>query len=111
MQPTPFIDPAAAATNRARFEPKVHSCAWVTEREQPFDAFAEEAAERCGLSLEQWGRMLWHGGLHIAKRRVDAAALPTSVQPGVRAVVYWFEREPELVPLAADAILLEGEGV
>lgn len=106
------LDPQVAAQrNRARFEPKVHSCRWTVERDQTFARFAAEGAARCGLDAAQWEHMVWHGGLHLSKRRVDVAAPPATVEAGTQALAYWFEREPEAIPLGHHEILLDREGI
>jgi len=98
-------------TAEARFLPPVHKHEWHTEQAMTGAELAEDAHARFGLDSESWQRILWHGGLHINKRRVDESALPERVSAQARVVVYRFEREPEAVPLSSEHVILKTDDV
>lgn len=75
------------------------------------DAFLADARERAGLDQVAWERVLRHGGLHLDRRRWDAAAPPALVPSGTSVVCYSYEREPVPLELGRDAILLDRDGL
>lgn len=101
----------ARSPEAERFDPAVWKARWVPERELAWDAFLLDARERLGPRGAELERVLWHGGLHVSGRPVEAQQPPRSVPAGGWVAIYGFVREPEPVVLDPSRILLDADGL
>jgi RluA family pseudouridine synthase len=93
-----------------RFVPPVRKYAWTTAGPLSAGDLTRQVLEHCGFDEYTWQRVLWHGGVHINRQRIQESRLPAQVPACARVVVYVFEREPELVEVSERDILLRGDG-
>jgi 23S rRNA pseudouridine1911/1915/1917 synthase len=92
-------------------EPQVRKIAWECVATMSFDALAGECRRRAELDDTAWERLLWHGGLYVGGRRIDAAAPPLAVEAGSAVAAYVFLEEPRLVCVEPSAILYDAGGM
>jgi RluA family pseudouridine synthase len=77
----------------------------VLPRETTVGAALSVIEAECGLDEARWAAALWHGGLHVGRRRIVEADLSEPVAAGTSWRVYAFREPPEIPALRADAIL------
>ena len=94
-----------------RFDPPLVVRRFVVERELAFAELLAAAAGRLAGTPASAERALWHGGLHVNGRPVEAEAPPRAVAAGSWVVVHAFEREPEPVAFDPARVLHDGDGV
>src|SRR5688572_21534962 len=87
--------------NAQRFEPPVHKLQWTSDMRRTGGECLEALRNLVGASEEAWERILWHGGVHLNRRRVFTQHGIADVAAGSQASVYWFSREPDPIAVAA----------
>jgi 23S rRNA pseudouridine1911/1915/1917 synthase len=93
-----------------RFDPPLAVRRFVIERALALaELLAETDARLAGTASAE--RALWHGGLHVNGRPLDADAPPREVAAGAWVAVYAFEREPEPVAFDPARLLYDGDGL
>jgi len=93
----------------ARFVPSARKLSWTVESPLSAASLAQDIRLRCELDSRGWERLLWHGGLHIDRKRIDV--LPEQIAAGSLVVVYLFAREPDAVALTESAIIFQSKDV
>jgi 23S rRNA pseudouridine1911/1915/1917 synthase len=91
-----------------RHDPPLVVRRFVTQAPLERGALVGELVRRLAGTPASAERALWHGGVHVNGRPLDA---PEAVPAGARVVVYAFEREPEPAPFEAWRVLHDGDGV
>jgi len=107
----------SGSASAQRFDPRVRATRWVMLARRSWPEFLSELQARARLDDASLERVLRHGGIWLDTHPVLLGARtrevgePREVREGAHVAVYAFEREPELVPLRDDCILLDRDGV
>ena len=92
-------------------DPPVTRTDWTLDREFRGVEFLDDARVRGGWDDAAWERLRRHGGMHLDRRRLDAASPPDHVAAGTQVVAYSFACEPQRLEFPPDAILLDEGGL
>ncbi len=106
-----MIERSGGSPSAKRFDPRVRATRWVMLARRTWPEFLTELQARARLDDAALERVLRHGGIWLDKHHVKLRAKTRDVEEGAHVAVYAFEREPEQVELADDAILLDRDGV
>jgi RluA family pseudouridine synthase len=91
-----------------RFDPPLRRLDWRTERRLGFAEFLVDARARLADDA-RLASALHHGGIHVNGHPLLPERAPAELPAGSWIRLHAFEREPEPVPLATDAVLHEDE--
>jgi 23S rRNA pseudouridine1911/1915/1917 synthase len=95
----------------ARHDPPLVVRRFVTRVALCPGALLQEVGRRLAGTPASAERTLWHGGIHVNGRPLDAEALPASLPADAWIAVYAFEREPEPVAFEPSRVLYDGDGL
>jgi RluA family pseudouridine synthase len=87
-----------------RFDPPLRRLDWRSERRLSFEEFLADARGRVADDA-RFASALHHGGIHLNGRPLLPECAPAELPAGSWIRLHAFEREPEPMPLDADAVL------
>lgn len=93
-----------------RFDPPLRRLEWRSERRLGLAALLAEVRARLADDA-RFASALHHGGIQVGGRPLLPERAPAELPAGSWIRVYAFEREPEPVPLAEDALLYSDDAL